>query len=350
MKKFIIKLILVIAPLFVFMVAVNYYGDAANLFSIGYEKRIADNIIKGKNVTNIFNYDERLLVKHIVNNSKKCPEVLVIGSSRVMLINSSYFKNKNIINNGVSGASIEDLLAVYQLYEQKKCLPNEILIGIDPWTLNVNNGQTRWQTLNQEFLILSNKLTNKNLIKIDSQNESKYIQLISPSYFKSSFSKLFTKSSIPIATKNKDNDTFTKHVDGSISYDLEFRSATDVEVEKRVLSYLSGDIYSIEKFDKISVENCNLLEKFVKHLKNKNIKVSIFLSPYHPKVYSFITKSIKYKNVKISEEYIKDLGLKNNIEIIGSFNPINLKLDSSCFYDGMHCNEKGVNKILKKYK
>ncbi len=346
MKKFILKLIILLAPILLFVVSVNYIGDAANLFSIGYEKKIADEIIKGNNVTNVYNYDERLLEKHLINNSILCPDVLVIGSSRVMLLNSSHFQKQRIFNAGVSGASIEDLLAIYQMYLQKKCLPKKIILGLDPWTLNINNGQTRWKTLNQEYLISYNQLTNNSIVAKDEQIDSKYLQLVSPSYFKGSFKKMLIVSSKPIPTTTKINNTFTKLVDGSITYDLEVRSATPDEIEKRAIDFISGDIYSIEKFDKLSPEIRFLLEKFIERLRSNHIEISFFLAPYHPKVYSFIAKSDKYSKVIESENYFRDLGLKYGIKVIGSFNPNKLNMDNSYFYDGMHCNEKGIEKIL----
>lgn len=347
MKKFLLKLILVLAPVFLFVVSVNYFGDAANLFSVNYEKKISEEILKGNNVTNVYNYDERLLEKHLINNSTLCPDVLVIGSSRVMLINSSNFQKITFINAGVSGASIEDLIAIYQMFEQKKCLPKKIILGLDPWTLNVNNGQVRWKTLNQEYFTIYKKLTNKNIVTTEEQRESKYIQLISPSYFKGSFKKMLLASSKPIATKTKINNTFTRLVDGSITYDLAYRSATPEEVEKRAIEFINSDIYSIERFDKLSPDISFILEKFIEHLKSKNIEISFLLTPYHPEVYSFIAKNDKYSKVIESENYFRQLGLKFGIKVIGSFNPIILNMDSSFFYDGMHCNEKGIEKTLK---
>jgi hypothetical protein len=87
MRKFITKLLLVLIPTFLFVVFINYFGDAANLFSVNFEKKIADILQKGYNVTNISNYDERLLGKYLITGSTACPNVLVLGSSRVMQIN-----------------------------------------------------------------------------------------------------------------------------------------------------------------------------------------------------------------------------------------------------------------------
>ncbi len=347
MKKFILKLIIVVAPITLLVVSVNYFGDAANLFSIGYEKNIADEIIKGNNVTNVYNYDERLLQKYLINNSNFCPDVLVMGSSRVMQISSSSFKEQTFLNSAVSEASIEDLLAIYQMYEQKKCLPKKIILGLDPWILNINNGQTRWSTLKQEYFILHNQLSNNNEVADDKHIDSKYLQLVSPSYFISSFKKMLLTSSKPIPTSTKINNTFTRLVDGSITYDLKYRSATPAEVEKRAIDQTDCNIYCIEKFDKLSPELSLLLEKFIEHLRSNHIEITFFLAPYHPVVYSFITKSDKYSKVIESESYFKGLGLKYGVSVLGSFNPNELGMDNSYFYDGMHCNERGIEKILK---
>ncbi|MFZ4474637.1 MAG: hypothetical protein ACOYPR_05545 [Saprospiraceae bacterium] len=348
MKKFILKLTFLLVPILLFVVSVNFIGDASNLFSIGYEEKIADQIIKGNNVTNIYNYNERLLNKYLITKFNFCPDVLAIGSSRVMLINSSYFNNKTFFNTGVSGASIEDLMSTYQMYEQKKCLPKRIILGLDPWTLNINNGQMRWSTLNHEYLILYNQLTGNNIVAKEELVNSTYLQLISLSYFKISFKKLISgRRNTPISTTIKTNNTFTKILDGSISYDLKYRSVTAAEIEEKCTIYTSGDIYGVEKFDEHSTEIRFLLEKFIEHLRKNNIEISIFLAPYHPKVYSFISKSDKYRKIIESESYFIDLGLKYEIEVLGSFNPNKLNMDGSYFYDGMHCNEKGIEKILK---
>jgi hypothetical protein len=206
----------------------------------------------------------------------------------------------------------------------------------------------RWSTLNDEYLILYNQLTGNNIVAKEELVNSTYLQLISLSYFKISFKKLISgRRNTPISTTIKTNNTFTKILDGSISYDLKYRSVTAAEIEEKCTIYTSGDIYGVEKFDEHSTEIRFLLEKFIEHLRKNNIEISIFLAPYHPKVYSFISKSDKYRKIIESESYFIDLGLKYEIEVLGSFNPNKLNMDGSYFYDGMHCNEKGIEKILK---
>lgn len=356
MRLFLKRVLLAFIPLLLVIITVNYYGDAGNLFGQAYEKQIANELIKKHNVTNVLNCDERLLQKFFINNSSICPDIVIIGSSRVMEIHATSFKDSTVYNNGVSGASVEDLLAITQLYIQKKCVPKKIIIGLDPWTLNKNSGQTRWRTLDTEYKVFLsqmpvNKQTKENeglkkrLINI-ARNNLKYYQLISPSYFKNSIYTLFFVDKKLHVTTNALNRTFTMLYDGSISYDYNYRVYSSIELQKRVSKYTQGDFYSIEHFNNLD-NDCRIkLEFLVSFLQQKGVTVEFFLAPYHPVVYKKIYNSTKYKEVMASEIYYRSLAAKNNIKVIGSFNPAVLKLDSSCFLDGMHCNDTTVNKII----
>lgn len=347
MKQFILKVFFVLSPILLLVIGVNYFGDAANLFKEGFEKKVAKELNKGQNVTNVYNYDERLLQKYMIHDLNYCPEIVVLGSSRVMLLNSNDFKGQSFYNAGVSSSSFEDILVMFEFFQQKNCLPKKIIIGLDPWTLNANNGQTRWTAYNKEYNSIFKLLMNKESSIHENWKDSKYLQLVSPSYFKSSYKNLFAKSLLPISTKKPINTSFTRHPDGSISYDSIYRSVTPDELVKHVVDYISGDVFCVEKFEKLSPEIELLLEKFIIYLKTKKCEVTILMAPYHPDVYDFISKTKKYQNVIKSETYFRRLASKQHIKIIGSFNPKVLKLDKTYFYDGMHCNEKGIEKILK---
>jgi len=337
------------------VILVNYFGDAANLFGESYEKQIADEVIKNHNVKNVLNCDERLLQKYLINNTHLCPDIVVIGSSRVMEIHASSFKDSSLYNNGMSGASIEDLLAIAQLYAQKNCFPKKIIIGLDPWTLNKRNEQGRWRSLETEYESFISLMPNaqvkvnkgiKEHLKTMFRVGLKYYQLVSPSYFKSSIYSLFFVNKKLQVTTDVINNTYTRLSDGSISYDYNYRVFSEIEMQKRIAEYIQGDFYSIEHFDNLDKEIQSKLEFLVSYLLKKGIVVEFFLPPYHPIVYQKIYNSAKYSQVMASEKYFRSLALKNKIKVMGSFNPFVLKLDGSCFYDGMHCNDSSIKKIL----
>lgn len=300
-------------------------------------------IIKGQNVTNAINYDERLFQKEIISSFRCNPDVVVIGSSKTMLISSEQFPNSKFFNNSVSGASIEDIVSIYQVYKHNNKLPKKIIIGIDPWTFNEENGQTRWKSLEPYY----NQFKNTKNKSVRKMWYFKYKELLSLSYFQSSIKnlpKVIRGDSEPKATNRKNNKLSTKLVDGSKVYGEADREASMSEINRKIASYLKIKMYSIENFGSISTKAWDDFEKLIYDMKSNNVVIEIFLSPYAPIVYDRIKND--YPMVLKTEEMIKKFSIKNNIKLYGSFNPTLLGMDETFFYDGTHSKESGIKKIL----
>lgn len=84
------------------------------------------------------------------------PEAIAIGSSRIMQA-SSKETNLDLLNLSVSGASIEDLIAIWEL-SSSKFNPAYVILGADPWIFNANSGQSRWKSLEAEYSLALSKL------------------------------------------------------------------------------------------------------------------------------------------------------------------------------------------------
>jgi len=344
MKKFIYKVICTSLPIIFALVAVNYFGDAARLFDAGYEGKMAEIVIRNSYVTNISNYDERAFQHESITRMKNTPNTVVIGSSRTMLITTDYFPSETLFNNSVSGASIEDLIAIYQMYKERNYFPKKIIIGIDPWTFNENNGQSRWKSVESYYLQFHDKTLTTS---IANNRFQKYEQLLSLSYFQPSIKNIFKKisrTSDPVPTKEKYNTTGTKLTDGSLVYGVDYRNASQDEINRKIANYTIGNIYSIEKFDEISKKIWKEFQEMISDMKNHSISIELFLAPYAPSVYNTISK--KYPMVLETEKVIREYSQLENINIYGSFNPFELNMNESNFYDGMHCREKGIATIM----
>lgn len=342
MKKFIYKTLLTSLPLLFLLIIINYFGDAARLFDNDYEKSMAEIVSSGRYVTNFENYDERLFQKEVISKKNIKPELIVIGSSRTMLIRKEFFRDTLFFNNSVSGASIEDLVSIYQLYKINYKLPNKIIIGIDPWTFNENNNQTRWRSLSTYYYRFHNPTEQ------EKPSYFKYKELISISYFQSSIKilpRLIEGKLKPKSTLEKYNLLGTKLNDGSLIYGEQYRNTTQREIDNKIKSYLAGSMYSIEYFDTVSKKKFREFEQLIVDMKRNGIEIEFFLTPYAPLVFDKIQE--KYPMVLKSEEIINNYAVSNNIKIYGSFNPYILGMDSTFFYDGMHCKEIGVERIIK---
>lgn len=349
MKKFLVKTFLVLFPVLLLVVGVNYFGDAANLFSNDYEYRIADGMLAGKNVTNVYNFDERLLQKVLVNKDKTCPDVVVLGSSRMMLVHSGYYPGQKLFNNSVSAASFEDVMALFQLYNGKGCMPKELVIGVDPHTFTQNVGKSRWKTLKKEYDAITQQLSGKVIESEGGEDEeSKYWQLVSPSYFNSSFKKLKSGQGEPVITDNPINDkAITHHADGSVTYDKKYRQPTPSQIDQKAAEYQNAILYSIKTNTALSPEIKSTFESLMGYLKSKGCRVTLVIAPLYPKTYNFIAKHPMHLQLLNTEQFCAGLAAKySNVKVIGTFNPAPLGMDESYFYDGNHCSVKGMDKLM----
>ncbi|MCP4180736.1 MAG: hypothetical protein GY756_23495, partial [bacterium] len=316
-----------------------YWGDASNIFTFGeYEKTISEMILKRKNVTNILNCNERILVKNIIFNTKNAPDILVLGSSRAIIINSDFFQNNRLMNSSVSGANLEDLIAIYQIYKDRKLKIKKVIIGIDPWIFNDNNSDKRWKSIS--------KFKNGDLFE-NFYLFMKYTELFSLSYFQSSWEKLLkNKNKNPKETTNKYNQKATKLIDGSIIYGERIRHQSRSIILKKAKSYIHGTIYRLENFNIISKNKYKKFKQLIDDMKKKQIQIEFYLPPYHPYVYTKLKSD--YPIVHEIEKVLIKYAKKNNIKVIGSFNPCKLQFSNFDFYDGMHCKPKAVKTLFQK--
>ena len=339
MKKFIYKTTIFSTIISLSVIMINYFGDAGNLFSKSYELEIVE-MLKFNNVENISNYDERVFQKELINSLEIKPDIIAIGSSRIMSIDSDFFNDKIFINNGVSGASIEDLIAIYQMYKSKDMLPKEIILGVDPWLFNINNNQNRWLSVEKEY----NKYYNKEEPKINLNfTILKYTQLFSPSYLQESIKSLLRKlrgerKITPTAKKYNEGQTRLK--DGSLTYGQEIREITINKVDYAARNYIQSKIYSIEEFKRISPEKFIEFQNLCSDILENDIKLSFFLSPYHPLVYQKISQD--YDIVLDVEKEIVEFAINKKIKLIGSFSPFKAGVNDKDFFDGMHLLKSSV--------
>jgi hypothetical protein len=340
--------LLCLLPIPLFIISVNYFEDPANLFQGGkYESGIVKCLLNGFNVTNVSNYDERLFQKFFIEEMPNCPEEIVLGSSRVMLISSEYIHRK-LVNNGVSGATLEDDMAIFHLYEKRGCRIKKIILGLDPYLLNEHNDEVRWETLDKEFKEFAEILSIRTDNIVGKLNRIKYEELFSISYFNTSFGYLVHGTSKAYrSTKEVFNEKLTRLQDGSISYGVKFR---DISPNKTIDLAMDSDKinYSMNNFTRLSERYKNMFSKFVSYLQVRHIEVDFFLAPYHPLVYSIYKNNPHYRTVTDSEQFFIEYAKQHKIRVFGSYNPAKFGLDNSYFYDGEHPKGNAIKFILEK--
>ena len=349
------------------MMGIIYFTDQMNLFDRGIISALSEKIVKapyvdiitdelknGYNVTNVGEYDTRLLQKYFILKLKKCPNTIVLGSSRVKLINESMLNENSFSNSGVNGASLEDLIGLYYLYEEKGCLPKEVLIGLDPWILNENNSLTKWKTIESEYYSICNKLfksDNPNYPYLNHSSLTSFKNLFSYKYFNSSIQYL--KINIEkkyMRTNKKENEKLTLLPNGTATYSSKMRNGSQEYVDMKAQKMIeSEEGNTLSNFKKLSERHTAVFSKFIEYLQSKKIKVIFYFSPFHPVVYKTIETKQKYQIALEAEKYFKKFATTHQIKTIGAYDPNLSNLTKKDFADGVHLQEKGIEKIFRQY-
>ena len=358
MKKVLLRLCLFI-PILLIIAVVNFTVDPANLYSgDAYITGIAKIMLSGKNVANVENYDERLLQKKYIEGLRQAKDVIVLGSSHSMRVSSAQFPGKTFFNNSVSIATLEDLIAIYQLYSDNGLKPSIIILGIDPWIFNIYYNYNLWRTLSNEYQKGINNLglgTPDYLASfVNTLELEKLFQIISPSYFQGSIKLLLTqywKRSSYYATIDVESDVSIKTFDGLYSYPSEYRLANVDQVRQRIENVINQPIDTgFEHYTILDPQRIAIFKNFIELLKTEGIQVFIFLPPFHPVYYNYLVNSEKHRIILNVQELLINIGKEKGITILGSYNPADIPCQENEFYDYLHLKSTCIEKVFKNIK
>ena len=344
MRKIFIELAVVGLPLLLILMGVNYFVDPAHKFDDNYEKRIASFLAKGEAVTNVDNCDERMLKKYLIEANKgKHFDYVFFGSSRCMTI-STETTGQNLFNLGVSGATIQDFIALYQL-----CIDNDItfehaVISIDPGLLNDKNADVRWKTLESSYNKFNgkNETTNKNidLTKVKTLFSVSYFQSAYKGAIKSLISGNAIRNDLEIAS-TYENRLQTNFPDGTITYGEVYRDASQSSIDKKASNPLRQEFVS---YDKLSQTYRKLFEGFLDNLHCETISFITFAY-----MEGYYNRLMQVPGIVEQTNYLNDLAKKKRYSNFGSYNPKEENALNTDFYDELHLRRQKIIVLTKEW-
>lgn len=262
-----------------------------------------------------------------LNNTEHKPEIVILGDSRAMFGINAKTISENLINN----PQAFNLSSVGQNMQEGayfcSILPQSvktIIHCVDYATFTQENVEIN--NAKALSLITSGFTLNEDILKIIQPHPFFYRNKIVNLYE----ARSFLKSSLHVSFRSlMDNEKFNTEK----YYDLYFPYIYE---EERHPNYPNK--YKGFNPDTLVVANkkIQLADKISSYLKEKNIEYYIVLMPLNP--------DISKVEEGISDEYIANINQQlPDIKII---NLCNL-LESSDFYDGVHPNTKGAEKVSK---
>lgn len=348
-----------VIPLAAIVLAVNLLGDPARVASRGaYERAVADILLSGRHAAGLSNYDERLVQRFYAERLTRAPEVLVLGSSRVMPLRAEAFAPRSFYNASVSSATLHDIMALHELFEARGGSPSLIIVGVDPWMLQPNESMVGWQTLGPEYERACRKVALPECDRAPRMARPRRLlaALASPSYFQASTAALWGRvrggavAALPLAVSDDQAapQQALRRSDGSIRYGRDFgEDVEQVRVSSRDFGrdFARGRIRFLPPTARPQPRFLEQLAAFVRLTRSAGAKVWIVLAPYHPDAWPAL--SADGSMIVQAEAAVRELGAALRLPVLGSFDPRRAGCPAAEEYnDPVHAREPCLERIL----
>ena len=355
---------LLLVPVLVFMVAFSYNVDRSGLFQGALApRRIVDLMLQGYDVTNFEQMDERQVVQLFAQDVEQAPEAIGIGSSRVLQFNRENTSVDTFFNMGVTGADVRDNMTSYYKMVSYGKTPKVLLWSIDPWVFYGSEDAFDSRAdadLYNEFLT---KVLN---VPTDYEEPDKvelWKALADPAYFQGNvdyYIKNRGQTTVtdddgntiefnPVQGDPYDQTTTIKRSDGSVLYDVAFRTQTADQVRTLAAeACMSFNSVHMEGFDEMSTTQIQAFESFMDYAREQGTTVILVLSPWHPYLYGYlITEPELHKGFFQVENWLREYCAQNNVPLYGSYDPECIDgLEETDFFDGLHCAGTGIARFF----
>ena len=362
-SKTIFKFALLV-PLLVFMVAFSYNVDCSGLFQGALApRRIVDLMLQGYDVTNFDQMDEREVVQLFAQDVAEAPQVIGIGSSRVLQFTSEIVGSDSFFNMGVTGADVRDCMTSYYKMVTYGKTPQVLIWSLDPWVFYGSEAafdERADAELYDEFLT--------NVLGVETDYEAPdqvelWKALAEPAYFQGNVDYYFKNRGQSTITDEDGNPidfnpvegdpmhqtTNIKRADGSVLYFEEFRERpVDQILADAAAASATFNSVHMEGFDALSDTQCQAFDAFIRYARSQGTTVILVLSPWHPYLYDFLlTEPDLHKGFFQVEAWVRQYCAQNDVPLYGSYDPTLIEgLEDIDFFDGLHCKGSGIVKFF----
>ncbi|MBE6084913.1 MAG: hypothetical protein E7203_05505 [Selenomonas ruminantium] len=335
-KKYVCSCLITVCIAISVVAGFNYWQDPAEIFAEeGRYQEAAELLAKGENIAITSNYDERLFKKSVIKVDGGNKKVVIMGSSRIMgLGNDAFVDNLDVLNLAVSGAVLQDDIALWHIMMEKADRNvKTVIIGLDPWLLNKRNGDKRWISIDEDY--------EKALQDWGEKTSKAYrydgvTQLLSIKYTKESLKNWRKKQQSLQVWEEKEPlppGWSIIHPDGSRIWS---QKDNNLDVEKEAKKYVANKVYQLEDFEELDTDLQHKFSMLIQDMQKRGLEVVFYLPPYHPYVYDYLCNNPRYESVLAAQNYFVEFAHRHNIVLLGSYNPKDMHMKELDFIDGMH--------------
>ena len=333
-------------------VAFNAVVDPARLVtSRDAEREIAGALLAGHYVTDITNYDDRTIHRELALMRRTPVDVLALGSSRVQPLGAGAFPGAaSFANAGVSGGSLDDVLAMYEPWDDAVRRPRRIVLEVDPWMLGAEDQAAAWGSVAGARARMLARLGlpapprwERLVIAVRTLT-----RLASPEYFRLALFSVRHHGlrGVPFVIADREQHAQkTMHPDGSLTW----MPTTSAEAEGFARSYvratLPGDVryHGLERTQGARAEQ--VLARLLRHMLSSGAAVTVLLGPYQPVTWSAFARQ-PVSPLFVAEQRFRALAAGAGARVTGSYDPARCGMTKEDFFDESHARPAALARVI----
>lgn len=259
-------------------------------------------------------------------------DIVILGSSRVFRLHGEAFAPRSVMNLGITCATCEELRGIAELLRREDKLPEHLIVGVDPWTLNPQHQQrSPDRALRAAGAVAP--------IPLGPEIKKTFFTLISPGYF-----QLSLCSALGLGETEVDRG-YRRFADGSFLVP-ELRGTPgdtpEAQVDHRVQQAIRDRIWTEYSF----LTGEALLQQAFAEMVRSVPRATILLVPLHPDFYEHIQSDAGCRHALELEAWYYSLE-GENIAVVGSFDPGRCGMSRSDFVDAHHANEPAMARLAE---
>jgi hypothetical protein len=261
------------------------------------------------------------------------PEILVLGSSRLVEIPTDWFGPHSMLNGALLRGDFEDAVSVFQLCLETGKTPQLVLLELNP-TLTFEGKSLIPPALAPYF-----------------RRALLHYGILPPTFFSELFSLEGLRWDTTVLLQHPEwriseepvPGAYRMHPDGTT--DWRNQGTTPDEVERAVIAnmrHLDPTRRHWQATSQPGWFDLKILRAFLDDLQSRGIRVVVLLVPVHPAAFDYYVHQGGYDESWIRRE----MGTRG-IAVIGSYSPWVAKTNKSDFFDDVHVHRSVLHRLLK---
>jgi hypothetical protein len=319
------------------------------VYNPGRIQDVAAALADGRNYANYdTNINWRALRREQIRRMKAAPDVVVFGGSRWWEAHSDLVPYHSFFNAWVSNDQAEDVMALAYLLDRAGRLPKTLILSLRFVSFQPPEQRefAEWQEWAPEYRKMADQL---GIAAHSYRTTFPMKRLAGMFYAPEAYSRARQVTTAPeapgITTDLQRRNMEIIAADGSVYWSTVTEAKfTKQYVDRGVRSELERVGQSAPQIDPSLV---SAMEKTIRFLQGKGVRVVVAQTPYHPDFYREIQKRPFGRSLDKLESIARDMNQRLGVIAVGGYDPGPLGCTADQFIDHIHSRPPCIGRVLR---